>query len=406
MASLGKISELLKINSPPSTKMHPVEPPIENPKKFIARKRRAWLEDEPAETSTDVQIPKASQTLDYKEVNKPLIEKGAIAPLNKPATSTPFIDVTDQPHCEKRFIEGAYKPLFLSFEDLRSNPLNMIMYFYEITKDEENRKSKRITMSELILALHITRDSARTALRFLMKQGCINRTDLKVGKHGWSQYSINETIFEQIKKAIDKGSITPFRRSEFLEGHKGFNSSNNLNNTTTNFSKKSGFTLPAEWDAIDIEPLRQIRFSKSHILQIFREGTLTPEMVQDSLYAFAFDLYENKRIEKYGDPLRVIMGVFRDGIPYNAPSNYESPKDKARREHLENLRRADKKREEEEKEIIDLEFKQWSKSIPEEEMKKIVHPFTPTSAGFWPSLKEFFKNKIWPERKREIYGNT
>lgn len=406
MANLGKITQLLKVNSPSPAKMFHVEQKIEEPKKVVNLKRRAWL-DEDTEQEGSFEIPSIVEKENPKELYKPLKDKGSIDPLNKPLISTPFIDMVDQPHLEKGSIKGVYKPLLISLEDLRGNPLSMILYFFEATKDQEGNKSKRLTMSELTLALGMSRDSARTAARFLMKNGCLNRTDLKIGKHGWSQYSINESLFEDIKNGIYKGSINPFRGPIFSKAQKGsISSSNFLNNITTTDNRKIGLNLPGEWSEIDIEPLKQIRFSKSHLVQIFRAGNLTPEMVQESIYGFAFDLFDNKKIEKYKDPLNVIMGIFRKGEPYNAPSNYESPQDKAIRLELERLKEQQKKREAKEKEIIEYSFKEWVELIPDEEKNKIAHPFTAPSPGFWPALKEFFTRDVWPQKKKIILANT
>src|SRR5207248_2734873 len=89
-------------------------------------------------------------------------------------------------------IKGAYKPLSLKFADLRSNPLELILFLYELSKMEKDRITRKLTLKEIQRTLTITRDSARTALRFLLKNKLIERVNFKSGKTGWSQYVIKE----------------------------------------------------------------------------------------------------------------------------------------------------------------------------------------------------------------------
>ena len=45
--------------------------------------------------------------------------------------------------------------------------------------------------------------------------------------------------------------------------------------------------LPREWQNIDIEPLSQIGFTTTHLSQLAAQNKLPPQVVQDSIYAFA-----------------------------------------------------------------------------------------------------------------------
>lgn len=91
-----------------------------------------------------------------------------------------------------------------------------------------------------------------------------------------------------------------------------------------------------EWQNIDIEPLSKIGFTTIHLSQIAEQNKLQPQAVQDSIYAFAFDLQENNKAKSIkGDPINYFMGILRNGRVYTFPSNYESPQDKAMRLYTE-----------------------------------------------------------------------
>lgn len=61
---------------------------------------------------------------------------------------------------------------------------------------------------------------------------------------------------------------------------------------------------------------------------------LSPEMVQESLYAFSYDL-ENKLVKPHAVLFSFIMGILIKGNVYLPKSpNYENPQQKARRLYL------------------------------------------------------------------------
>ena len=112
--------------------------------------------------------------------------------------------------------------------------------------------------------------------------------------------------------------------------------------TTTTDEASKDFN-PA-WAEIDCESLNEIRFGRGHVTQIARDGRLTPEELQDSIYAFAFDLEHNGKAKGMTKPpLNYFMGILRKG-PYAAPANYEPPEIRQRRLYLEAKEREQKLR--------------------------------------------------------------
>jgi predicted DNA-binding transcriptional regulator len=396
MASLGKMAEMLKVSSP--VPEYQTEQERNDAKKAVGQKRRAWLDS----TENTQSIAKNNG------VDKPLTKKGSIDPLHKPVSSTPFIKPFDQPLIDKGSIEGVYSPHSKTIENLRGNPLAIILFVFELLKNEPDKKTRKMTITDIVESLQISRDSARTATRFLLKNEFITRVDLKIGKHGWSQYSMPETLFNGITIAIKKGVIDPFKAKAIMNNDKGSNSSSSLNNTTTTKTDEKIVLggISQEWANIDIQPLKEINFTIDHLKQIIAHQKLSPEIVQTSINAFAFDLKENAKAKKITqDPLSFFVGILRKGNPYIPPSNYESIEDKAMRLYYEKIKEIVKARSEREKEVVEYEFVAWSEKTPEQEKKKIAPSYPIGSTGFIATLKEFFCKDIWPKRKKELFEN-
>ena len=93
---------------------------------------------------------------------------------------------------------------------------------------------------------------------------------------------------------------------------------------------------------------------------MFTKNELTPKQVQDSINAFAFDLYENKRGEKIKtSPLNLFMGILKGGNEYNPPKNFESEEDRFLREQVEAEREKLEKRQQMQSELKELKYKNW-----------------------------------------------
>ncbi|MGK5088274.1 hypothetical protein WDW86_12010 [Bdellovibrionota bacterium FG-2] len=168
----------------------------------------------------------------------------------------------------------------------------------------------------------------------------------------------------------------------------------------------SATQLSPEWQQVDCAPLSDIGFTQTHLVQIIRQKLLTPEVVQQSIYAFAFDLRVNgKAKEVRGAPLNYFMGTLRKGIEYAPPENYETPQAEARRKRLEYLQREEFRRQEQEQKIISLEFSAWRRELSESEIINILPEFARKPGPIQDSaLKMHFENEVWPQRSATIPG--
>ena len=156
---------------------------------------------------------------------------------------------------------------------------------------------------------------------------------------------------------------------------------------------------------IDFSPLASTRFGFQQLGQLSRLA-LTPDQVQESIHAFAFDFEANgKSREINGAALNYFMGILRKG-PYAPPANYESPELRQMRVYLEAKMRNQQARAEMEAKIEAVEFDWWMTGLTTEEKTRYV-PVTdfakPGSMGHNVLLKQYFRENIWPKRRENIY---
>ena len=156
--------------------------------------------------------------------------------------------------------------------------------------------------------------------------------------------------------------------------------------------------------------MSKIGFVKEHLHQLCKNETLTPDIVQDSIDAFAFDLEENGKAEKIkGSPLAYFMGILRKGVPYIPPENYESPEIRAFRKYIEHKERQKATREDLEKRNFELDLDDWINKQSEEELNKAIDEpryrdkESPFRRG---ALSVYFKKNIWtPLRLKEPFAS-
>ena len=189
-------------------------------------------------------------------------------------------------------------------------------------------------------------------------------------------------------------------------------STNNIINTTTTSDKEilNPHVLIDEWKNIDIEPLNNIGFTKTHLTQIASQNLLSAAIVQDSINAFAFDIQENnKSASLKGDPLNFFMGILRNGNPYAPPSNYESPQDKAMRLYVERIREIELGRVAIEKEAFECAFNDWFFKLSDAEKKNYLPQAMQHIKGekiIEAQAKKYFKENIWSEELEKIKASS
>ncbi|MEO5968392.1 MAG: hypothetical protein ABIQ95_00570 [Bdellovibrionia bacterium] len=241
----------------------------------------------------------------------------------------------------------------------------VLIFLYSSAKNYNDRTTAPIAIINISEFVGTTKTTVEVAIVRMIKDCWFEIYDSKKGRGGWTIYRIADHVFHELFKADTAGQLLTitYRQpiinlsnnlSKRLSSSPSSSSSPNfseLNETTTTSTgdakpspseiqpihNEDSQELPEEWQNIDCTELYQynVKFGKGQTKQVIRWGKVTPEELQDSIDAFAFDLRVNKKKFRSG-PLAAFMGILKNG-PYGAPENFESETQRLIRENTERL---------------------------------------------------------------------
>lgn len=266
-----------------------------------------------------------------------------------------------------------------------------------------------ILTSGLASYINITVGSLKMSLNRLISKNFLQRGVGRSARGGYINLHVTQEIYNLVLQTREENKFfqnsinsiqikNNFSISDLdnkLGNNSVYSSSNIINKTNTTEGKNKNLNLPDEWLAIDFSPLEHINFSKTQLHQLLDKNI--PEVVQDSINHFAYDLEHGSK--KYPDPLNVFMGVLRKGNAWTAPKGYESPKDIARRLYAEKIKKENEQREKTITDLIALEFDVWKANLGKEEINNIIpekdQNFCKENTHPWNvALRLHFKNNI------------
>jgi hypothetical protein len=257
-----------------------------------------------------------------------------------------------------------------------------------------------ITTESLKNLTNADKDTVKTATQRLINKKLMQRGYGKKGKGGFAIFHVSEQIRNAViavqkQEAPSQQLVTNWVSKK--ESLSTYSSSSNINTTTKEIDL---VTNESAWDTVQIEALSSIGFTKSHLRQIILDDKLTAEVVQESIYAFAFDLENNNKAKMLKTtPLNYFMGILRSGKPYAPPANYESPQDMALRLYLERKKELEQKRQAMEDELFQIAFKEWESALTLVE-KELILPTNVKNSRLASdkiaALRLHFKEEVWP----------
>jgi len=164
-------------------------------------------------------------------------------------------------------------------------------------------------------------------------------------------------------------------------------------------------------------------FDESHIIQIYREHakhpelSLSAEIIQNSIYALAYDLKHNDVAGSFKNaPVVVLTALLKKGQPYSSktPHKVLSPREEAMREYLAAQEKQHQAIQELENKTKEFELLEWLKSLPKEELATFA-PQDPCPQGMpekvyqtscrkkaQAAAKEYFLTMIWPQKLNQF----
>ena len=296
------------------------------------------------------------------------------------------------------------------FSELIGLQQSITLLIYNECKKNRSDTTNPITVDYLVNQLNSEKKTLKTSIYRLEKKGVIIRKEFKNGRGGWTRYSLPNEIYAEILQCESNNKVptnsqqstnkvTSELASELTTSIPS-SSSNKYLITTTN--------LPTDWINIDYSAITNIGFGEHHLIQFYKDGKLTPEVIQDSINHFAFDLKQNdKRKEIKTNPLSYFIGILKRTGLYTAPENYESISDRKLRDYLRQKKEQKEQRDSMEHELMRVEYESWVKTIDEQAYNSILPENIRNSRIEAPktaALRSYYEKNIWPERKYEIFS--
>lgn len=279
---------------------------------------------------------------------------------------------------------------------------NILDFIIDICTTRNGLDTGPIETTTIALCVQTTIGTTKISLKRLIDKGFIIRNKGKQAKGGYVNLGVSQAIYTTVMQQREKYNRVT-NPAEFIQSiryqidNNERYSSNSIKNTTT--TKKQPH-LPDEWQRIDCEALASIGFTTTQLKQLVEKNE--PSLVQESINHFAFGLEHNQKLQKYDDPLNVLMGVLRKGQGW-LEKDYRSPKELAQRQLYEMKKAEIERKRAMEEEAYKLAFIEWQQNLSSEEVEKIAPSkrktgdITPQSA----KLSLYFKEHIWPEMRVE-----
>jgi DNA-binding HxlR family transcriptional regulator len=279
----------------------------------------------------------------------------------------------------------------------------LLILLYQECKKARMENTEALTLEYISDYTQIGKSVIKNTLQRLENKNCIMRKEYKNGRGGWTKYALRDDIFHDLLRLEKDHQLD--KNNEQIDNKVGAKPradsslsssiSSNLVTTREEFKK----FLPENWEHIETDDLSKIGFTREHLLQLCKNENLNPEIVQESINAFAFDLEENGKADRIkGSPLGYFMGILRKGLPYFPPENYEPPETRALRQYIEHKERQKTAKEELENRKFELELDEWIEKLSEEEIYQMIEEpryrakDSPFRRGF---LSKHFKNNIY-----------
>lgn len=375
-------------------------------KKFIKRKYRPWdltgekdqqpvtvkkndselkIKDKPIESedrpSNKEEQKGISQSLDNIKITKRQQKDNIKVAYRAPKDN---ITKTDKKHLDNvKVANGQRKDNDLDNKDhielvkkLTGIQRKIFLYIVEICCAKGELETGNISTSDIIEFTNCSYGSIKMSLKRLIDKGLIIRYPGKRSKGGYINLGLTKEMRAAALAVERDKQFIPIIHKQILQKTQNLDNELDNNTETYNNSNKNNIIinkLSEGWENIDFSPLQEIGFSESHLKQIFQSKRNSPEIVQQSIYHFAFALqYKRGEIEKkYKGAMNAIMSVLVKGNSWYE-ENYESPQEKALRRFLENKKRREMNVKKMIDELVTMEFPKWKGDLSDKQIAEIV----------------------------------
>ena len=277
------------------------------------RKRRSWLADIDENSQTiNKEISNGNQTVN-KEIS------------NGNQTVNKEISNGNQ-MVNKEILNGNQTVNNWSYiNQFTGTQKDILFLMFNNIENKIKRVTCEIRLSLIETTIGVNKQIAKQAIYRCKEKGVINISERKDGRGGWCKYSLSKNIYDSIYNNII------------------YNNKENIQSETPSSPKV---------EEINFDVLKKYGFKRSHITQLSKIDGLTEEMVQESIYHYAWALDNNfeemkrkydSRFEK--NPLGLLIGTLKKGHEW-IEAGYKSPEEIAeeqifiaKRERLERIKK-------------------------------------------------------------------
>ncbi|WP_143100032.1 hypothetical protein [Francisella sp. TX07-6608] len=275
----------------------------------------------------------------------------------KPNTNSTQLDTKPKNSYNIHFLSGNEKQIFVFIAEKIENSI-------------EKKMSPPLTKKEISIETNIALGSINTSIHRLIKKNIIIKLDaIKGGKNATTIYSIPSKILNDFRKnTIDKNIASPYIYNNTI-----YNNKTNNNESYLNKQDKSELL---SWD-IDYSLLNKYGFKKSHLNQLSKVEGLTEEVIQESIYHYAWALENNfeemkkkydSRFEK--NPLGLLIGTLKKGNEW-IEAGYKSPEELAEEQIFQAKRQRLERIKKEKAEKFNIEFELWFEELTQDKKHEI-----------------------------------
>lgn len=279
-----------------------------------------------------------------------------------------------------------------TFASLSGLERELVIYLHELCVTNRSQKTTPVSNTFLSTLFNKPMGTIKTSLRRVEAKTIIKRLEFLSGKGGFTIYELPDRIHQE---------INAYGKDHVLVTQKQFG-----NNSVTIREQEQPEVSPKdtadnEWRSLDLSPLSFIRLGFDHIAQL-KNGTLTPEQVQDSINHFAYRLqHPSPKDPKIEKPLNYFMATLKKGIPFARPDGFLSEEDQEQIRYIESLKKVKQEKEEREKELFDLLFTEWMDKLSTEEKKALIPAAMKTSTHASNLFfRDYYKTHVWPNEKK------
>jgi hypothetical protein len=334
--------------------------------------------------------------------------------------------------------EPGYKGGFNVIKQLGGLQKKALLYIVDDCKTEGTLHTSPITNEFLRNLLNTDIHSVKTTIYRLVKKGLIGRMEGKRGNGGYSIFYITETVRNivlEINRQLDLYSKLSFCLQDNKEpiGKPLVNALvnplvNTLNVVSSNINNITTTNMPEDFKQIDFSSLSGYGLDESHIIQIYREYSKKPELslsaeiIQNSIYALAFDLKHNNVAENFKQsPVVLLTALLKKGQPYSSktPEKVLSPREEAMQEYALAQKKKNLKILEIETQTKDFAQQEWLNNLSDKELLELNQNDNLRPEGMPEKVfeisrrkkalalaKEYFDIAIWPTKQKQILNTN